>query len=181
MYFNNKIGSCIERKRKMFEIGDYIIYGNSGVCKIEKIGPMEIRGIAKDKLYYTLTPVFIKSSKVFTPIDNKKVVMRSILSREEANDLLEQLDYICELQVDEDKKREESYKQAIRTCDCKEYVKVIKTAYQKEQEKIANGKKVTYSDEKYMRMAKESLCQELSISLEVEQKRIEEFIMERIR
>lgn len=165
----------------MFEIGDYIIYGNSGVCKIEKIGPMEMRGIAKDKLYYTLTPVFIKSSKVFTPIDNKKVVMRSILSREEANELLSQLDCINELQVDEDKKREESYREAIRTYDCKEYIKVIKTAYQKEQEKLASGKKVTYSDDKYLRIAKESLCQELSVSLEIDQDKIDELIMEHIR
>ena len=41
----------------MFEVGDYIICGNNGVCRVENIGPMKISGMKKDRIYYTLSPV----------------------------------------------------------------------------------------------------------------------------
>lgn len=31
----------------MYELGDYIIYGNHGVCKVEDIGSLDIAGIDK--------------------------------------------------------------------------------------------------------------------------------------
>ena len=41
----------------MFEVGDYLIYGLNGVCRVEAVGTMEMSGMPKDRLYYTLIPV----------------------------------------------------------------------------------------------------------------------------
>ena len=38
----------------MFEKGEYIIYGRSGICKIEDITHLSISGIDQQKLYYVL-------------------------------------------------------------------------------------------------------------------------------
>lgn len=62
----------------MFEIGEYIIYGSTGVCEIVDITTMNIEGIPKDKEYYILHPFGKKGSKIYTPVDNEKTTMRKI-------------------------------------------------------------------------------------------------------
>ena len=68
----------------MFRVGDYVIYENSGVCKIEAIGFLDVVGMAKDREYYTLRPEYMKGNTIFNPVDNERVMMRTSISREEA-------------------------------------------------------------------------------------------------
>lgn len=68
----------------MFEVGDYLIYGLNGVCRVEAVGTMEMSGMPKDRLYYTLIPVYQSGCRLFTPVDNVKTVIRPLVSREEA-------------------------------------------------------------------------------------------------
>ena len=37
----------------MFKTGDYIVYGNSGVCKVENVGVIDSPIAEKDEIYYT--------------------------------------------------------------------------------------------------------------------------------
>ena len=42
----------------MYERGVLIMYGNSGVCRVEDVAPMKgSRGAEKNRLYYKLSPV----------------------------------------------------------------------------------------------------------------------------
>ena len=50
----------------MFAVGDLVVYGGEGVCRVEKIGPSELRGADKEKLYYTLLPLY-RTGQVMTP------------------------------------------------------------------------------------------------------------------
>lgn len=56
----------------MFEVGEYIVYGNTGVCKVEEVKEMKVPGTKNDRLYYTLEPVYDKGCRLFTPVDNEK-------------------------------------------------------------------------------------------------------------
>lgn len=94
----------------MFQAGDFIVYGSTGVCLVEKVGPVEIPGVSKDKLFYTLSPCYESKSKIFTPVDNQKVVMRPVLSREQALQLIDGIKEIRLLGISDEKKREEEYK-----------------------------------------------------------------------
>ena len=43
----------------MYERGVLIMYGNSGVCRVEDVAPMKgSRGAEKNRLYYKLSPVY---------------------------------------------------------------------------------------------------------------------------
>ncbi len=72
----------------MFEIGEYIVYGNTGVCKVAEKTKMAAPGAKTDKLYYTLEPVYDKGCRLFTPVDNQKVKMRPVLTKKEADELI---------------------------------------------------------------------------------------------
>ena len=53
----------------MYEIGQLIVYGNEGVCRVEEIGTPKISGVDKHREYYTLAPIY-REGKVFTPVDS---------------------------------------------------------------------------------------------------------------
>ena len=56
----------------MFAVGDYIIYGNHGVCRVEKIGTVSLSMADKNKVYYTLRPVYKSEAVVYAPVENPK-------------------------------------------------------------------------------------------------------------
>ena len=55
----------------MFEQGEYIVYGSTGVCKVEKVTTMDMDGVPGDKLYYILRPYHKEDREIFSPVDNK--------------------------------------------------------------------------------------------------------------
>ncbi len=164
----------------MFEKGDFIVYGTNGVCEVKDITTINMKGAPKDRLYYILSPRHHKDSKIFTPVDSEKTVMRAVLTKEEANELINGIPEIEELWVSNDKLREEKYKETMRSCECRDWIKIIKTLYLRKQERIAQGKKTTAMDEKYLRMAEENLYSELSLALEIPKEEMEEYITKRM-
>lgn len=164
----------------MFKQGEYIIYGTSGVCRIEDITTMDMKDIPKDRLFYVLAPSSQKGGRIFTPVDNHKTPMRRILNREEATQLIAQIPGIEALWISNEKQREENYKECMKSCDCREWIKIIKTLYLRRQERSAQGKRITSTDEKYLRMAEGFLYSELEIPLEIPKERMEQYITDQI-
>ena len=83
--------------------------------------------------------------------------------------------------VQEEKRREQTYKDAIRTYDSRSLVQIIKTLYQRKRVRINEGKKVLSSDEQYLRKAEELLYSEMSLALSIPKDQVEAYIMEAVR
>ena len=113
---------------------------------------------------------------MYTPVDNDKVIMRKIMSREEAEDLVERITTIETVWIQEEKSREQMYKEAIRTYDCHSLVQIIKTLYLRRQNRLKEGKKVLSSDEQYLRKAEELLYSEMSLALSIPKAEVEAYI-----
>lgn len=158
-----------------------MVHGNSGVCRVEAIQTMDGIGADQKRTYYTLVPVYASGSKLFVPTDGKKVITRSVMTKKEAKKLLEDWDKIETLWVENDKKREEVYKEALRSCDSRQWVKLIKTSYQRNQARIKKGKKATTSDERYLHMAEDNLFGELAIPFKMTKGEAEDYFVAQIR
>lgn len=164
----------------MFETGTYIVCGQHGVCRVEGVGKLQLTEASGDKEYYTLSKVYSRGGMLYVPADSEKIVMRPVISKEEAEELIEHMREIDLLQIDNEKRKEEIFKQAFRTCDSREWVKVIKTLYERKKDRLAKGKKVTASDERFLRTAEDNLFGELAISLDIEKNDVEQYIMDKI-
>ncbi len=165
----------------MFQTGDYVIYGTRGVCKVTNIGALDFTGAAKEKLYYTLTPCYTDNSTVYVPVEKVGVVMRPVMSREEVMELIDSIPELEELWIRDEKSREYAYKEAIRACDNRELVRIIKTIYRRSRSRMAAGKKTTVSDSKYYRIAEENLYGELAVSLDMSREEAKQFVEARVR
>ncbi|BBF42719.1 probable transcriptional regulator [Lachnospiraceae bacterium KM106-2] len=165
----------------MFEIGDYVIYGTKGVCVVEEIGKIAMDGIPKDKLYYTLEPVYEKGSRIFTPVDHQKVIMRPAVSKEEALALIDEIPELEALWIPDDKMREQQFKGSLKTCDCRECIRIIKTLYLRKKARLSEGKKVTSGDNKYLKLSEDCLYGEFAIALNMNLDEVKAFIMDSIK
>lgn len=164
----------------MFERGEYIIYGTAGVCRVEDITTMNMGGASAERLYYVLSPSSQKGGRIYTPVDSGKTLMRRIMTGQEARDLIEQIPQIRELGVANEKEREEQYKKCMRSCDCREWIRIIKTLYMRKVERSAQGKKITSIDEKYLRMAEDYLYSEMEIPLGIPKQDMAAYITQQL-
>lgn len=163
----------------LFEVGDYLVYGSNGVCKVDAVGPLEMSGAAKG-LYYTLTPCYKKGSTIFTPVDNDKVLIRPVLTREEALTLIDEMAGTEALWINDEKRRELEYKAAVRKCDAKEFVRIIKNIYNKKAARQAEGKRLSASDERYFALAEDSLYGEIAIALDMSKEDARTYVISRV-
>ena len=164
----------------MFEVGEYIVYGSKGVCRIEDITHINIPGSNKEKLYYVLAPFGDEKGKIYAPTDNEKVAMRKVITRKEAEALIQEMPTIEVLWIPDEKKRELKYKEALKTCDYRAWISIVKTLYNRKKERIAQGKKITSLDERYLKATENELYSELSLILGVPKKEMETFICSRL-
>lgn len=164
----------------MFEVGEFIMCGGHGVCRVTAITGNPVDKLDKKRKYYILEPIFEKGSTIYTPVDNEKVVMRKIMNEKDAKTLIEQIPSIETFWIKEEKTREQMYKEAIRTYDCQSLVRIIKTLYLRKQDRVQQGKKVLSSDEHYLKKAEELLYSEMSLALSIPKENVEEYIFDEI-
>ena len=141
----------------MYEIGQLIVYGNEGVCRVEEIGTPKISGVDKHRDYYTLAPIY-REGKVFTPVDSK-VFMRPEVY-ENAN-----LRFL-----------NEHYQHCLQNYTCADLLQLIKDVRAKRCRMIERGKKLGLVDERYMKRAEEMLHGELAVALGMTREQVPQFI-----
>ncbi len=151
----------------MFAIGDYVIYGTTGVCKVEAIGKLSKPGFPEDVDYYTLAPFYVRGSVIYTPTEGTKVLMRPLLTKEEAELLIDGVPNLTPLVVDDEKRREEIYREMLRSGDLNRVISLLILLGRRRRERLAVGKKVTASDDKYFKLGEECLYGELSIAMDL--------------
>lgn len=164
----------------MFAVNDYIVYGNHGVCKVENIGTVSLAMVDKNKVYYTLRPVYKNEAVVYAPVENPKSVIRPVLTKEDADKLIEEIPSLESVWIGNEKERELQYKAALRSCDCRKLIRIIKTLYQRKVDRIKDGKKVTVVDERYFRQAEDQLYGELAFAMSMERNQVGEYLNTRI-
>ena len=161
----------------MYSIGQYISYGNSGVCEV--VGTREIESAqpgAGMKECYILRPLHDKSCTITTPVDNQKVIMRDLISPEETRQLLADIPEMETLPDQSARQQELSYQKALHSGDCKQWICLVKTLNRRIRSRIANGKKVTATDDRYFKAATEKLTEELSVVLGIGADEIKEIL-----
>ncbi|MDO4530348.1 MAG: CarD family transcriptional regulator [Bacillota bacterium] len=165
----------------MYQKGEYVIYGNNGICRIEEIGvPVGTPMARSGKDYYRLVPVF-GSGSIYAPLDTK-VFMRPILTKVQAEALIEQIPQIPEADVEGKDIRalSEQYKGCLDSHRCEELVKLVKTVYQKEKRMMESGKKLAKTEQDFAKQAKELLHREFSLALEMPCEEVEGYILEKM-
>lgn len=162
----------------MFQVDDRIVYGTHGVCVVTAVGKLAMSMADKHKQYYTLCPIYQHDAVIYVPVDNHKIKMRPVLSKEEAEELIGEIPDLETIWIVNEREREVQYREALLSCDCRELIRIIKTLYQRKKSRVRDGKKVASVDERYFRQAEEQLYGELAYVLDMDKEEVEPYITE---
>jgi CarD-like/TRCF domain. len=165
-----KIYACFMRGKEdyeMYEVGDVVIYGKQGVCRIEEIGSISITNNDDTTQYYTLVSVY-GTGKTYTPVDTE-VYMRPIMTLEEVENIIKEIPNIEGHAIHFKSIREmtDYYKNSIESYEWERLISVIKTVYFKAQHIKQQGKKLGQIDERYKKEAEQLLYQEFAIAMDI--------------
>ena len=160
----------------MYQVGDLIIYGGEGVCRVEAVGPSPVRGSNPGRLYYTLAPMY-RSGLIYAPTD-VRVPMRPILTEGEARELIRGIPEMNSSFEASGNSREAAlqYKNLLQTYEERNLLCLIRSIYCKNQRAIAQGKGYGRTEEHYLKRAQELLHGELAVSLNIPVEQVEETI-----
>ena len=165
MELSKLVKGCV----KMFEVGERVVYGHHGVCEIVKIDTLDMPNVPKDRQYYYLSPTTDGTSIMYAPVDNPKLSIRRVMTKDDVMSLIKAMPQIDMLNVTNDKQRENEYKECIRSLDGKEWVRLLKTVRERGRGRMEKG---------YMKMAEMQLYSEISAVLEIPRNQVEGFIEE---
>lgn len=162
----------------MYNIGDLIIYGNNGVCKVVDTTTLQGSGASgiSDRKCYILQPLHDETCRITTPVDNQKVIMRSLLSREETEELIREIPSIEMLPEHGVRQQEAEYQKALRSGNCREWISLIKTLNARISRRKMKGKRITVTDDRYFKAASEKLVEEFSVVLNLDQDSTEKLL-----
>jgi CarD family transcriptional regulator len=165
----------------MYNIGDLIVYGSTGVCRITDITSRDVPRADENQLYYVLEPIYQDRCIIYTPT-NAKVFMRLVISKEEAENLI---DMIPSIQVKTYHIRaigelEEHYKKALKTYEPADLIELTMSIYAKRQEVVEQKRKLGSIDERFMKQAEELLFGELAVALDIPRDSVHDYIERRM-
>jgi len=165
----------------MYKVGDLVVYGNTGVCRVTEIAERSPKEAGEEQLFYVLKPLY-QNCTIFTPVNNPKVLMRPIITRNEAERLIDMIPaihaeiYHCRIT----NKLAEHYNELLKTSDCLDLLKLCKSLYTKKRILEKENRKFGTVDERFMKRAEELLFGELAAALDIDKEQVPAYIAERM-
>lgn len=159
----------------MFQQGDLIVYGRTGVCRVEQIEEW------KGQDYYVLSPLY-QTCSIKTPVDGK-AFMRPVISRQEADELIDSMPMV-EVQPCEDlamRKLTEYYQSFLSNRECRELVALTAALYAKKKAAQREKRKFGVVDERFLKEGETLLFGELAVALDLTVEEVPGYIEKRLR
>ena len=165
----------------MFQIGDYVVESNAGICHIEDILHLDGFGIDKKKLYYSLVPMSDDKTKIYIPVDSTSNLIRKASNSEEAWSIIKSISKIEAIHIEDERQRENKYKEALKSNNPIMLIKIIKTMFLRQQKRTNQGKKNTIMDDRYFKLAEDFLYSELAFAIGKDKKDMRQIISDTIK
>lgn len=157
----------------MFKIGDYVVYKRD-VCKITNYKEKHIKNID----YFTLVPILDDTLKIDVPVNS--TFLRNIISKEEMEKIINNIPNIGIININ-DKLLENEYKKLLHDGGYEGLIKIIKTTFLRNRDRIDNRKKISEKDDNYFNLAERYLYSEFSAVLSLSYDETKKYVIDRIK
>ena len=164
----------------MYQIGDLIVYGSTGVCRVEAVETPRHRPGEEERQYYLLRPLY-QDGTIRIPVDTK-VFMRPVISREEAEKLI---DAIPDMNAEVYHERNFTqlaahYQEALGSHECSDLIELVMSIYAKKQDAESKKRKFGQVDARFMKRAESLLYGEFSVALGIPFDDVQGYIASRV-
>ena len=157
----------------MFQVGDAVSYGTSGVCTIADKKRLRLAGQMCD--CYILQPVYDSGLRICVPCGSQVLLqrMRALPSREELMALLQE----PAPQHDPDPEvRREQYRRTLQSGDRRALMGMIRDIYTERRRRHAAGRQLSGYEDSALREAQNILHSEIAYTLGIDPGEVPDFI-----
>ena len=149
----------------MYQVGDAVLYGSNGICRIREVTRMESCGMVDD--FYVLKPVSSEATTVFVPLGSEILLsrMHPLLSPEAIRELLDSLEDAAPIWVENENQRKTLYREIMNSGDRSAIFRVYLTLRRLRSEREKKGKHLRVSDERSYRETERIFFDEVSLVL----------------
>ena len=163
----------------MFQIGEVVSYGATGICTIEDIRFESLsRSGAKKQEYYILRPAATPTCTTYVPTANEALTskMRRVMSKQEIDQMIEsvrgeQLEWI-----EDTRHRADAFGQVVSRGISAELLKLIGCLYLEKKSRSKGGRKFCATDEKILSSAERMVSEEFAYALQIQQNQVAAYI-----
>ena len=156
----------------MYKVNDLLVY-KKDVCVVEEIKPKYLR----DTDYYVLSPLTDKSLKLQVPTTSNAI--RDLIKKEKIEEIIQSIPNIEVIKSDV-KTLETDYKLLMQNGTHEDLIKIIKTTYLRNKERLDNNKKTADKDNYYFNQAELYLYNEFSVVLNLTYDETKQYIIDKL-
>ena len=150
-----------------YQPGQFIMYGNFGVCEVKAIGPMSFSD-SRPKEYYTLRPLYAGSNdRIYVPTSTD-TFMRPILKPEEAVSSLESMK-AADVSIFCSRNQAAlmtHYQDMLHSNDLLDRMKLFKELSRKEALQKRHGKKLNATDMHFYKLTEQLISEEFALAMD---------------
>lgn len=164
----------------MFCVGDTVLYGSQGVCKI--IGKDKREFAEHDREYLILQPFYDKNSSILVPSENQELIskIKPVLSAEEIKEVIQSMPEEDTIWIEDENLRKQKYQDIIHEADRKKLIQLIKTLYLHQISQKKKGRKLHQCDENFLKQAEKILYSEFAVVLQIKPEEVSDFIQKEL-
>lgn len=169
----------------MYQVGQFILYGKTGVCRVDGtvVKPAPSENVTR--AYYVLHPLY-QAGSILAPVDNVdsgRIFTRPIMSRDEAQAFIRKLPALeSEPYYSQNLGQlRDHYRQQFEHFTGEDLASLICSIYRKRQRAKAENRKLGTVDQKFIDDAENLLYGELAVSLGIGRDQVEGYIDETLR
>jgi CarD family transcriptional regulator len=155
-----------------------VIYGSHGLCQVREILVPTFLERGKEKQYYMMISAVDAGSVLYVPVEGAEDKVREVISADYAEDLIDDIAEVEEIELPEGKKAEPAILEIIKRNVVDEMMGLVKSLRRIKATREAEGKRFATLNEKYLNMAEKLLYTELAYSLETEKDNIKRRVLE---
>lgn len=165
----------------MFEIGQWVIYGAHGVCRV--VGTEKQLVNRKRTEYLVLEPLNQNESRFYVPTANPTAMskLKEVLPAQELRALLESDAVQEDVWIKEENLRKQHYRDLMGNGDRMSILQMVCTLYRYRDAQVAAGKKFHLCDDNFLRDAEKLLSSEISLVLEMTPEDARTYLRDRLK
>jgi len=169
----------------VYQTGQFILYGKTGVCRVEGTVSQAIPREKAARLYYVLCPLYQKGS-ILAPVDRVDsglIFTRPIMDRSAAQAFIEDLPALRSAPYYNQNVSQlrEHYREQLGRLTGTDLALLICSIYSKKQEARAANKKLGAVDQQFMDEAEGLLYGELAAALGIDRDEVKSYINKTLR
>lgn len=161
----------------MFSIGELVLYGAEGICRVIDIEELDLTG--EPIKYYKLAPESDRSSTIFVPTENSILTnrLKALLTEEEIRALVSEKDATEPVWTNSTNQRKMRYHEIVNSGDRRLLIGLVRELFARHRSVRGTGQRFPATDEHYYKLAQKILFDEFSRIIPLKKEEFLSFII----